>query len=91
MYEDHNKQVLDALGSTGSIGYVHARSTLAIDPTAEMAQKFDARAHRGLIRKYDNKNHKRLLVVDHGTADRFEFEQCIRDCGYGKWTVDYTT
>lgn len=90
MYEAHNKQALDALGSEGSANYLHARTTLAIKPDAQMAARFDAQAHRGLIRKYNNKYHSKLLVVDHGTADRAQFEQCLRDCGYGSWTIEYT-
>lgn len=92
MFDPHNKQVLDALGSEGVIPYVHARNVLAVAPTPQMAAIFDSRAHRGLIRKYDNKANKRMIVADHGTADRFEFETAIhRLRGYEKWNVTYTT
>lgn len=91
MYEAHNKQALDALGREGSVSYIHARTTLAVDPDAQMAGRFDAQAHRGLIRKYNNKYNTKLLVADHGPTDRAQFEQCLQDCGYGSWKIQYTT
>jgi hypothetical protein len=91
MYEQHNKEKLDGIAKNGSINYVHARNTLAIDPTPEMEQRFDERAHRGLIRKYNNDENGKVLYVDHGTADRLQFQECIAACGYDKWRVEYTT
>ncbi len=90
-YERQNKQALDDLGKTGAVTYVHARHTLVINPGRRDDDRFDRLAHRGLIRKYDTKANSRLLVVDHAGSDRSEFEDCIRDCGYGKYTVEYTT
>ena len=88
-YDQQNENALDALGDSGAINYVHARSTLCINPTPEQNARFDALAHRGLIRK--NKKPRKRLVVDHGTADRSQFEDCIEDCNYGNYKIEYTT
>jgi hypothetical protein len=91
MYEDHNKAALDALGESGALPYVHARNTLAIGPTPQMESGFDASAHRGLIRKYNTKANPRLLVVDHGNADRLQFTDCIRNIeGYQNFKIQFT-
>lgn len=90
MYEQENEQALNNLGNAGSTDYVHARNTLCINPSPQQNQQFDQLAHRGLIRKYNTNVNPRLLVVEHDTADRAQFEQCIRNCNYGNYTIEYS-